>query len=147
MQVKLRILIFLHSMLSSSREDTFSLPSALHHPMISYGFLISLGKLRRSFCDILLHYFYVNLLLYLFCAVNLHLPLDNGAIVLSNRFVALRAFIFKILKDFFSIALPVLFTKGLEIYPCLLIAKLKFIEAAMQTTKNLTRGSLIEIHL
>lgn len=133
-------------MLSSSGEDTFSLPSVFH-PMICYSFLITFGKLSRSLCHILLHYFYVNLLLYPFCAVYLHFPFYNGAIVLGNGFVALGTLIFQILQDFLSIAFPVLLTKGLEVYPGLLIAKLKFIEASMQTANNLTRGGLIEIHL
>lgn len=93
MEVQLRTLVFLHPMLSSGREDALSLPYVFH-PMICDRFLITFGKFSRSFCHVLLHYFYVNLLLYSLCAVYLHLALDYRAVVFSNRFVALCAFIF-----------------------------------------------------
>lgn len=64
--------------------------------MICYSLLITLGKLSRSFCHILLHYFDINLLLYSLCAADLHLTLDDGTVILGNRFVALRALIFEV---------------------------------------------------
>lgn len=64
--------------------------------MIGYSLLIAFGKLSRSFCHILLDYFDINLLLYSLGAADLHLTLDDGTIILGNRFVALCTLIFQV---------------------------------------------------
>jgi hypothetical protein len=64
--------------------------------MICYSLLIAFCKLSRSFCHILLDYFNINLLLYSLCAADFHLTLDDGTVILGNRFVALRALIFQV---------------------------------------------------
>lgn len=64
--------------------------------MICHSLLIAFGKLSRPFCHILLDYFDINLLLYSLGAADLHLTLDDGTVILGNRFVALCALIFQV---------------------------------------------------